>query len=124
MPEKKSKDLFRRRLCDFEATWKVHSKVGASGYLDACGLPESMKSEMMTSVETMKIKRLGGGKVGNLFSLHENMNFFQLSIKSSSKLMPEENVFETGEQWEVELPGFGKMTVCLFVCLFVLERWR
>ena len=67
MPEKKSKDLFfRRRLCDFEGTWKVHSKVGASGYLDACGLPEPMKSEMMTSVETMKIKRLGGGKVGCL----------------------------------------------------------
>lgn len=43
-------------------------------------------------------------------------------MKSSSKLMPEENVFETGEQWEVELPGFGKMTVRLqiFVCLFVL----
>ena len=42
-------------------------------------------------------------------------------MKSSSKLMPEENVFETGEQWEVELPGFGKMTVRLhiFVCLFV-----
>merc|ERR1712130_375578 len=86
---------FYRRLCDFEGTWKVQSRVGASGYLDACGLPDSMKSEMMSSVETMKIKRQGGGK---------------LSIKSSSRLMPEENVFSTGEQWEVELPGFGKMT--------------
>ena len=37
--------------------------------------------------------------------------------------MPEENVFGTGEEWEVELPGFGKMTVslcvCLFACLFI-----
>ena len=32
--------------------------------------------------------------------------------------MPEENVFGTGEEWEVELPGFGKMTVSLCVCLF------
>merc|ERR550532_3923583 len=83
----------------------------------------------MTSVETMKIKRLGGGKVGNLFSLHENMNFFQLSIKSSSKMMPEENVFETGEQWEVELPGFGKMTgvfvehgECFSSCMKIGEK--
>ena len=56
--------LIRRRLCDFEGTWKVQSRVGAAGYFDACGLPESMKSEMMTAVETMKIKRLAGGKVG------------------------------------------------------------
>ena len=27
-----------RRLGDFEGTWKVCSKVGAEGYLDACGV--------------------------------------------------------------------------------------
>merc|ERR1719237_1458824 len=32
---------------DFEGTWKVCSKVGAEGYLDACGVPEPMKSEML-----------------------------------------------------------------------------
>jgi len=105
---------FYRRLCDFEGTWKVQSRVGTSGYLDACGLPEPMKSEIMTTMETMKIKRLAGRK---------------LSMKSSSKLMPEENVFETGEQWEVELPGFGKMTgvfvehgECFSSCMKIGEK--
>merc|ERR1711936_664352 len=62
----------------------------------------------------MKIKRLAGRK---------------LSMKSSSKLMPEENVFETGEQWEVELPGFGKMTgvfvehgECFSSCMKIGEK--
>ena len=26
-------------------------------------------------------------------------------------MMPEENVIKVGEQWEVDLAGFGKMTV-------------
>merc|ERR1719394_1551297 len=32
---------------DFEGTWKVCSKVGAEGYLAACGMPEPMKSELL-----------------------------------------------------------------------------
>ena len=35
----------------------------------------------------------------------------QISTKSSSKFMPGENVMKLGEQWEIEMPGFGKMTV-------------
>ena len=53
-----------RRLGDFEGTWKVCSKVGAEGYLDACGVPEPMKSEMLAAVDVVEMKRLGGGKVG------------------------------------------------------------
>merc|ERR1719378_1431803 len=34
-----SASCFYRRLGDFEGTWKVCSKVGAEGYLDACGMP-------------------------------------------------------------------------------------
>merc|ERR1712012_520027 len=67
-----SASCFYRRLGDFEGTWKVCSKVGAEGYLDACGMPEP--------------------------------------TKSSSKFMPGENVMKLGEQWEIEMPGFGKMT--------------
>merc|ERR1712193_29533 len=40
-------------------------------------------------------RRLGGGKI---------------STKSSSKFMPGENIMKLGEQWEIEMPGFGKMT--------------
>merc|ERR1711887_428993 len=86
---------FYRRFCDFEGTWKVCSKVGAEGYLDACGMPEPMKSEMLAAVDVVEMKRLGGGKI---------------STKSSSKFMPGENVMKLGEQWEIEMPGFGKMT--------------
>ena len=39
------------------------SKVGAEGYLDACGVPEPMKSEMLAAVDVVEMKRLGGGKV-------------------------------------------------------------
>ena len=31
-------------------------------------------------------------------------------------MMPEENVIKIGEQWEVDVAGFGKMTVML--CVF------
>merc|ERR1711953_860927 len=86
---------FYRRLGDFEGTWKVCSKVGAEGYLDACGVPEPMKSEMLAAVDIVEMKRLGGGKI---------------STKSSSKFMPGENIMKLGEQWEIEMPGFGKMT--------------
>jgi len=86
---------FYRRLGDFEGTWKVCSKVGAEGYLDACGVPEPMKSEMLAAVDVVEMKRLGGGKI---------------STKSSSKFMPGENIMKLGEQWEIEMPGFGKMT--------------
>merc|ERR1712212_139420 len=86
---------FYRRFCDFEGTWKVCSKVGAEGYLDACGMPEPMKSEMLAAAEVVEMKRLGGGKI---------------STKSSSKFMPGENIMKLGEQWEIEMPGFGKMT--------------
>ena len=43
------------------------SKVGAEGYLDACGVPEPMKSEMLAAVDVVEMKRLGGGKVGWYF---------------------------------------------------------
>jgi len=86
---------FYRRLGDFEGTWKVCSKVGAEGYLDACGVPEPMKTEMLEAVDVVEMKRLGGGKI---------------STKSSSKFMPGENIMKLGEQWEIEMPGFGKMT--------------
>ena len=56
---------FTRRFCDFEGTWKVCSKVGAEGYLDACGMPEPMKSEMLAAAEVVEMKRLGGGKVSS-----------------------------------------------------------
>merc|ERR1712142_934661 len=84
-----------RRLGDFEGSWKVCSKVGAEGYLDACGVPEPMKSELLAAHDVVEMKRLGGGKI---------------STKSSSKFMPGENVMKLGEQWEIEMPGFGKMT--------------
>merc|ERR1712165_209502 len=87
---------FYRRLGDFEGTWKVCSKIGAEGYLDACGMPEPMKSELLAANDVVEMKRLGGGKI---------------STKSSSKFMPGENVMKLGEQWEIEMPGFGKMTV-------------
>merc|ERR1711962_392381 len=45
--------------------------------------------------DVVEMKRLGGGKI---------------STKSSSKFMPGENVMKLGEQWEIEMPGFGKMT--------------
>jgi len=86
---------FYRRLGDFEGTWKIVSKVGAEGYLDACGVPEPMKSEMLAAVDVVEMKRLGGGKI---------------STKTSSKFMPGENIMKLGEQWEIEMPGFGKMT--------------
>merc|ERR1719192_1203201 len=92
-----SASCFYRRLGDFEGTWKVCSKVGAEGYLDACGMPEPMKSELLAANDVVEMKRLGGGKI---------------STKSSSKFMPGENVMKLGEQWEIEMPGFGKMTVC------------
>merc|ERR1711872_961896 len=90
-----SASCFYRRLGDFEGTWKVCSKVGAEGYLDACGMPEPMKSELLAAHDVVEMKRLGGGKI---------------STKSSSKFMPGENVMKLGEQWEIEMPGFGKMT--------------
>jgi len=90
-----SASCFYRRLGDFEGTWKVCSKVGAEGYLDACGMPEPMKSELLAANDVVEMKRLGGGKI---------------STKSSSKFMPGENVMKLGEQWEIEMPGFGKMT--------------
>merc|ERR1712029_920071 len=90
-----SASCFYRRLGDFEGTWKVCSKVGAEGYWDACGMPEPMKSELLAANDVVEMKRLGGGKI---------------STKSSSKFMPGENVMKLGEQWEIEMPGFGKMT--------------
>merc|ERR1711962_437172 len=90
-----SASCFYRRLGDFEGTWKVCSKVGAEAYLDACGMPEPMKSELLAANDVVEMKRLGGGKI---------------STKSSSKFMPGENVMKLGEQWEIEMPGFGKMT--------------
>merc|ERR1719471_1710068 len=67
-----SASCFYRRLGNFEGTWKVCSKVGAEGYLDACGMPEPMKSELLAANDVVEMKRLGGGKI---------------STKSSSKFM-------------------------------------
>jgi len=58
-------------------------------------MPEPMKSELLAANDVVEMKRLGGGKI---------------STKSSSKFMPGENVMKLGEQWEIEMPGFGKMT--------------
>ena len=40
-----------RRLGDFEGTWKVCSKIGAEGYLDACGVLDNyyLKSNLKSS---------------------------------------------------------------------------
>ena len=35
--------------------------------------------------------------------------------------MPGENVMKLGEQWEIEMPGFGKMTVSLHFMDIVLR---
>ena len=39
-------------------------------------------------------------------------------------MMPEENVIKTEEQWEVDLAGFGKMTVRLCVVRTDIIRCR
>jgi len=83
-----------RRCPDIEGCWKVICMDGASAYLDACGIPEPMKSEMMAARDCHSMERLPGGRV---FS------------KTTSKFFPSENVFKWDEQWEMEMPGLGTM---------------
>ena len=45
-------------------------------------------------------------------------------MRTSSKLMPEEIVIKIGEQWDVDLAGFGKMTVRLCVVRTDIIRCR
>jgi len=87
---------FYKRMADLDGCWKVCSKVGEACYLDACGVPEPMKSELMAARDCVTMARIGSNK---------------FKTKSSSKFWPSEDMVITdGEPWEVEMPGFGTVT--------------
>merc|ERR1712088_622580 len=49
-----------------------------------------------------------GGLTATCF--YRRLGDFEGTWKVCSKLMPGENIMKLGEQWEIEMPGFGKMT--------------
>jgi len=103
-----------RRCPDLEGRWKVVSKEGEAQYLDACDVPEPMKSEMMASKDCFETERLSGGRI---------------RTKTTSKFFPGEMVIKYDEEWEVEMPGIGTMkgvaTQCkdtILVCMKIMGK--
>jgi len=84
-----------KRCPDIEGTWKVVTKEGESGFLDACGEPEPMKREIMASRDCHEMVRLGYGKI---------------LLKTNSKFLPAELTINMGEPWDCDLPDLGKAT--------------
>jgi len=84
-----------KRCPDIEGTWKVVAKEGEFGFLDACGEPEPMKSEIMAARDCHEMMRLGYGKI---------------LLKTNSKFFPGELTMKIGEHWEFDMPDLGKAT--------------
>merc|ERR1711990_545795 len=100
---------FFKRCPDVEGIWKVVTKEGEGSFLDACGILELKKTEMMTSLDCHHMMRLGYGK---------------LWLKTNSKLLPEELTMKLGEHFECYLKHLGKamgiateINKTLMVCL-------
>merc|ERR1719474_1846289 len=74
--------------------WKVVAKEGECGFLDACGEPEPMKSEIMAGRDSYEMKRLDYGKV---------------LLQTNSKFLPAELTMAADEHWDAELPDLGKV---------------
>merc|ERR1712198_645928 len=87
--------VFYKRCPDVEGIWKVVTKEGEGSFIDACGIPEPKKAEMMTSLDCHHMMRLGYGK---------------LWLKTNSKLLPEELTMKLGENFECHLKHLGKAT--------------
>jgi len=87
-------DWFYKRCPDIDGRWKVVAKEGECGFLDACGEPEPMKSEIMASRDCYEMKRLDYGKV---------------LLQTNSKFLPVELTMKADEHWQAELPDLGKV---------------
>merc|ERR1712198_244337 len=87
--------VFYKRCPDVEGIWKVVTKEGEGSFIDACGIPEPKKTEMMTSLDCHHMMRLGYSK---------------LWLKTNSKLLPEELTMKLGENFECHLKHLGKAT--------------
>jgi len=83
-----------KRCPDVDGLWKVVAKEGENGFLDACGEPEPMKSEIMAGRDCYEMKRLDFGKV---------------LLQTNSKFLPAELTMKTDEHWDAELPDLGKV---------------
>merc|ERR1712198_162117 len=84
-----------KMICKSKTTGKVVTKEGEGSFIDACGIPEPKKAEMMTSLDCHHMMRLGYGK---------------LWLKTNSKLLPEELTMKLGENFECHLKHLGKAT--------------
>merc|ERR1711990_715357 len=87
-------EWFYKRCPDVDGIWKVVGKEGECGFLDACGEPEPMKSEIMASRDCYEMKRLDYGKV---------------LLQTNSKFLPVELTMKADEHWQAELPDLGKV---------------
>jgi len=85
---------FYKRCPDVDGLWKVVAKEGECGFLDACGEPEPMKSEIMACRDSYEMKRLDYGKV---------------LLQTNSKFLPAELTMAADEHWDAELPDLGKV---------------
>merc|ERR1712212_671657 len=85
---------FYKRCPDVDGLWKVVAKEGEGGFLDACGEPEPMKSEIMAGRDSYEMKRLDYGKV---------------LLQTNSKFLPAEMTMAVDEHWDAELPDLGKV---------------
>jgi len=85
---------FYKRCPDVDGLWKVVAKEGECGFLDACGEPEPMKSEIMAGRDSYEMKRLDYGKV---------------LLQTNSKFLPAELTMAVDEHWDAELPDLGKV---------------
>ena len=52
-----------KRVPDAEGTWKLLTHCGGENYLDAMGVPEPMKTEMLDARDTFCNEYIGGGKM-------------------------------------------------------------
>jgi len=87
-----------KRGADVEGTWKPVSNTGACAFADALGMTGAVRDQWMEGhmKDWFKLERLQGGLV---------------RMNTSSKIFGETPmIYKSGEEWSIDVPGFGKMT--------------
>jgi len=87
----KSFEMFFKRGSDIEGSWRVVSESGKVAYLDACGVPEPMRTKMLNHKTKFQINRLPGGVI---------------SMTSDNEFMAD-FTYKMGEQYTMDIPGLG-----------------
>ena len=79
--------------------WRPVSNTGATAFADSLGMAGAIREQWLDGV------------LKDWFKLERQLNGL-VQMNTSSKLFGDQPlIYKSGEEWSVDIPGFGKMTV-------------